>query len=186
MDHMTRDQIDELWRQIDHLWKYLGYSEEAIAAGRAADEAKENVDKFKKEIRDQLSTQYDASSKYQTVISTVGFAGYFGIWTLSKDILSKNQTSIVAILGIVSLTTFVCWEIYGMVIRSRGALTLVDLVQKQYTPDEFFRQIEKIKENDADIKSRIIWKWVAVSFISFLSAITGGAILIYAFVRNLV
>jgi hypothetical protein len=185
LDDMTRSQIDALQSQIDRLWQYLGYSEQEIEARRAADEMAEKVQQFRSAIKEQIETQHDTAAKYMTVIATVGYAGYFALWTLSKDVLTHWQTSLSGFLGLISLSTFIVWEIFAMITRSKATFRYVDLVQHQYLPDEFFVRFRELEEEERNAKLRIIPIWAVALVVSASSALAGAGVLLYAFSKNL-
>lgn len=62
----------------------------------------------------------ESASKYNGIVVGIGYAGYFGLWSMVKDLTNVCQTVFVlsALFMAVSLTTFVFWEVMTMVVRT--------------------------------------------------------------------
>lgn len=69
-----------------------------------------HADHFKGIVRAQLAE----SQRYGSVIVGVGFAGYFGLWSLVKSELPAAPHALSGLLIAISLCFYVGWEIYRM------------------------------------------------------------------------
>ena len=74
-------------------------------------EFKERMENF---VKSQLQL-FESAQAYSNAI-IAGYAGFFGIWSLTKNNLTKNTVDVVAILIGLSLFIYVSWEIYGMIL----------------------------------------------------------------------
>lgn len=74
--------------------------------------------------REFLREGMAAAKSYNQVITAIGFAGLFAIWTQMK-VEFTPLTSFAAVLMIsIALVCFVGWEIFGMVVRTRANLSV--------------------------------------------------------------
>jgi hypothetical protein len=86
------------------------------------------IAKSHKELSDLLiepqiklqSSLFDKARAYTNVILAIGYVGYFGVWSASRPFLSKRQTIWTLVLLLVSLTTFVLYEVLTMFVASRA------------------------------------------------------------------
>lgn len=63
--------------------------------------------------------QYEEAEVYNSKVMTVGYAGFFGLWSLVKDLQFDWQQlfNLAGLLGLVSLAVFVFWEVMTMGVR---------------------------------------------------------------------
>lgn len=181
MDQETRARLDALRGDIENLWTYLGYDKEARDSLRLADKLAEEAEQYKELIRDRASDAINNSEKYNKSISSVGFVGYFAIWTLTKDNLTTIQSSIVALSGMASLVLFICWELYSMYIRSNSILEYVGLLNKNYLIDEFFIRFKELENKEKTLILNLQKIRHPILFATVAPAVIGGGVLIYAF-----
>lgn len=57
-----------------------------------------------------MTVAYDKAATYTTIVIFGGYAGFFGIWQLTRDYLTKEQALWSAILILLSLLAFVLFE----------------------------------------------------------------------------
>ena len=67
-----------------------------------------------------LTTSFDKAATYTTVIIFGGYAGFFALWQLSKDYLSKEQALWSALLILISLLSFVLFEVAKMILVTKS------------------------------------------------------------------
>lgn len=65
---------------------------------------------------------YEAAAKYNGIVLTVGYAGFFGLWSMVKDmgIQFPKLHAIAALCMGFSLFIFVLWEVFTMVVNTIG------------------------------------------------------------------
>lgn len=55
---------------------------------------------------------YDKAGTYTNLITALGYAGFFGLWSLTKPYLTERQALWTASFMLVSLAVFVLFEVY--------------------------------------------------------------------------
>src|SRR5881409_3943173 len=77
-----------------------------------------------------ITASYDRAASYTTVIIFGGYAGVFAIWQLSKEYLTKGQVLWSAVFLLVSLLSFVLFEVIKMVLVTRQVLSRAAVLQQ--------------------------------------------------------
>ncbi len=135
-----------------------------------------------------ISALYDKATAYTNLIIIGGYAGFFGLWSLTKDYLSKEQVLWTALFMAISLVSFVFFEIYKMIITSK------DLISRNATisdpslindPQKILKNLEEFDRNSQKVSASFIKTWSVILFITVGSAVIGLAILFYSFIKGL-
>lgn len=152
----------------------------SVSGGVAPTELKERMENV---VKSQLQI-FERAQAFSNAIIVAGYAGIFGLWSLTKENLSKSAVSVVALLIGASLLIYVTWEIYGMVLRANSAFRFQKLIGKQ--PSEFFKLAIDYEADQRTIGAGaiIVWRFTVVPAV-FL-AYFGAGILIYNFAAALV
>ena len=179
------DRIAQLETGMASLWRYLDYKDEEIAARRKADRIGQDVEAYRQEIAKQLTQVSEASARYNSVITLVGYASYFATWSFVRADLKPKEAALVGLLGLTSVAFYVLWEIGSMFRRFRSAQHLASLVARELQPDEFFRRYEEVKLKDAVSSARWHRIWVGLFPCCVLTIACGGAVLMWALARSL-
>lgn len=58
-----------------------------------------------------VTASCNSAAAYTNLIMLGGYAGYFGLWQLTREHLSKTQALWVALLILISLLTFIAFEV---------------------------------------------------------------------------
>lgn len=58
--------------------------------------------------------------KYFNTVMDVGCACYLAAWILMRSDIDKSHRSVIGLMGIVSLTTLICWELFAMPMPMEG------------------------------------------------------------------
>ena len=61
-----------------------------------------------------ISTIYDKATSYTNIIIVAGYAGFFALWSNTKQFLTPFQARLAAVLMGISICIFVFFEIYKM------------------------------------------------------------------------
>lgn len=178
-------RIAILEEQLTSLWRYLGYKDEAIAAQRKADRIGQEIEIYRRELGKQLVQVTDASARYNSVITLIGYASYFATWSFVRTELKPSEAAIVGILGLISVALYVIWEIGMMLRRSTSARRLADLINRELQPDEFLHRLEEVKHKEAVGAARWLWLWAIVFGLSVLVAVAGGSLLMWSLARSI-
>lgn len=84
------------------------------------------TERMRSDIVEIQARVYDKAASYFNIIILAGYAGIFFVWTQSSEFLSKNAVAICALLMVISVLTFVLFEIAKMtffaytIIRFKG------------------------------------------------------------------
>lgn len=185
MDTDTARLVLKLQEQIDSLWRYLGHDERAKELRERARDIEGKVAGYRKELQDVIRHQHEESSKYFNTVMAVGYAGYFAGWTLTKENLDHWHSSFVGLMGLISLATFIIWELLMMQFRMQNLTDLNNFFRDMISVDDFEplrqRQMQK------DVERIAFWQpvWRIVFVVSALTAATGAADLMLQLYRNL-
>ena len=141
------------------------------------------------ELQNKLITvTYDKAAAYTTVIVFGGYAGFFAIWQLAKDHLSKGQTLWSALLVLVSLLAFVLFEVIKMVIVTRSLFKRAAVLQEpavQSNPERLVAALRALDESQHTGAKSFMVLWAITVAVALGGALSGAAILGYAFIVGL-
>lgn len=160
------------------------------AAARA--QAERDAAKKKELLETQIkiaSAIYDKAVAYTNLIMLAGFAGFFGLWSLTRAYLDKSDVLWSALLMIISVCSFACWEVYKMVVTGlqaqRRAFALRRNGQEE-TVEDFVQRLQAMEaENmkDAVFLSRV---WPVIVCIAVPCGVAAYVVLLQALIRGLV
>ncbi|TXR50087.1 hypothetical protein [Phyllobacterium endophyticum] len=175
LDKETAQYMLELSEEIDRLWRYIGYDKEAKEARARARDIEDKVAGYKKEAEDLFRRQYEEASKYFNTVMAIGYAGYFATWTLMRSDIDKWHGSLIGLMGMLSLATFICWELFAMRMRMNGLAEINTFFRNMISVDDFepLRQEQLSKEAQRMMWARPTW---ALAFFFSVSTATIGAI----------
>jgi len=141
-------------------------------------------------IEDQkqmLSTMYDRSHTYNSIILVIGYAGFFGLWTLVRDYISSGQALWGALLISISLIALIFFETYKMIFSSWLILTWQkELIEVK--PNQPYDFIERWNVFKAKLNTANLWHirvWVVQLCITIPTALAAAGIMFWAFISNL-
>ena len=81
------------------------------------EEGRRRMEHFQNQ-RDVIREAHERGQAYTNVILTVGYAGFFGLWAITKDYQWPRLQALALLFIAVSLTCFVGWEILQSAMRS--------------------------------------------------------------------
>ena len=135
-----------------------------------------------------LTTSFDKAATYTTVIIFGGYAGFFALWQLSKDYLSKEQALWSALLILISLLSFVLFEVAKMILVTKSVFRklapLKDPAIKN-NPQLLLQALQEIEQAQTKGMLGFIVAWSVTVFLSLAGAVGGAGVLGYAFVSGL-
>lgn len=152
---------------------------EAVTASPSAADLEARMDNV---VKSQLQV-FERAQAFSNAMILAGYAGIFGLWSLSKDTLTKTTIDVVALLIGASLIIYVTWEIYGMIMRANSGFRFQKLIGKQ--PAEFFKLAVDYDAEQRKIGARVAVHWRFAVIPSIVLAYIGALILIYNFAANL-
>jgi uncharacterized membrane protein len=156
----------------------------------AKDFEKQKQEQIAKEIIDIqikiLSAIYDKAIAYTHVIIIAGYAGFFGIWSFTKQYLSVGYVLWSALFMSFSIATFVLFEVYKMYVTGRDLLSRNQMVNKQLRdttdPKAMLTILQEYDKRNEDITIRFgrVWYWNII--IAVITAIVAIFIALFGFV----
>ncbi len=129
-----------------------------------------------------LSHLYQKASSYTNLIILAGYAGIFGIWNLTRELLNKQITIWVAFLVSCSLVLFVGFEVWKMIAEALFFRRVSDIIEKD-VPEQEKLAVWKYIFNAYSKEQAMVWIYFLIPTV--LLGFSGGFILIYQFVKNL-
>ncbi|MGA2492169.1 MAG: hypothetical protein ABSF67_04380 [Roseiarcus sp.] len=145
----------------------------------AIDDLKERMDNV---VKAQLQV-FERGQAFSNAMILAGYAGIFGLWSLSKDTLTNNTIDTVAVLVGLSIVIYVTWELYAMILRANSHFRFQKLIGKQ--PAEFFKLAIDYDSEQQLIGARVAVHWRFAVIPSIILAYAGALILLYNFAANL-
>jgi len=95
------------------------------------------------------SALYDKSTAYTNVIIAVGYAGFFGLWSLTKPSLPNALATIAASLMSMSLAIFVLFEVYKITTVGRAAARRATAMFNGAGNPDMQNFVERLREYEA-------------------------------------
>lgn len=154
--------------------------------------AERKLQEQKKEMLDSqiklASALYDKSIAYTNLVIMAGYAGFFGLWSVTKNNLTPKQVLWSALFMVISLSSFVLFEVGKMIFNSCFMLSRNCALNRLPNAQSIDDQINILNEHDKTTKSRGVKFtrfWVVALIIIIPTAVFGASILMYSFIVNL-
>lgn len=135
-----------------------------------------------------ITVSYDKAASYTTVIIFGGYAGFFAIWQLTREYLSKEQALWSALLIMISMLSFVLFEVAKMIIVSRtifAQLAVLRVPEVRADPHRALKAINDLEESQRAGLGWFIKFWALAVFVALSGALSAAGILGYAFISGL-
>lgn len=181
-NYLSRLGLKDLASEIHDL-KYVNRD---LAARLAADYWSMNIELWKMKedrlIQDAITIQsglFDKSSSYNTVIMSLGYAGFFAIWSSINLNISTTQNAIIGFLLGSSLLIFIIWTMIvsaaiTIMIRRR-AVTL----NKEYdSRQDLIDAHMEVDKNTDKISNRLQRYWPFAFIFSVITGLSAGIYLL--------
>lgn len=156
----------------------------------------ENADRKLREQKEEIidsqiklaSAIYEKAIAYSNLIFMAGYAGFFGLWSLTRNVLTTKQVLWSALFMAISVSVFVFFEVVNMIFTSCFMLSRNSAINKLSDAQDIESIIKLLREHDKTMKSRQVKSsifWVVTNIIIIPTAILGASILMYSFIVNL-
>jgi hypothetical protein len=134
------------------------------------------LDKLHKSLQEQ-------AAGYTRVIFGIGYAGFFAVWSGIKLYLGRKEAILSALLLLVSVVAYLCFEVFQAAFLSITALRIGTAAQKGAA--ELDAELTKFNKKHKRLWTAYRNFWYCVFPLCVLTGFGGAAILVKAFVRNL-
>jgi len=154
--------------------------------------AERKLQEQKKEFLDSqiklASAIFDKAMAYTNLIIMAGYAGFFGLWSITKDNLTPKQVFWSALFLLISGSSFVFFETVKMIFNNIFMLSRNSALKRLPGEQNIDEIINILKEHDKTTESRhvkFIYFWIIALIIIIPTALIGVSILMYSFIVNL-
>ena len=128
-------------------------------------------------------SSYEQSKSYSNIIMMGGYAGIFAIWSFTKADLEQWQSMTVGLLAILSVFSFVLFEIYGVWLRSTQTFNLLKQLKTAEKLGQFPIDYGKDEMKRIETMAKV---WPYFFFFTLGTGVLAGLILLWAFVSKLI
>ena len=175
MDSQTAENINEQSIQETLLSQKLSRWEWEQKQRHEEEVQKEEILNIQARISEQ-------ATNYTNIIIVAGYAGLFSLWTLFRDNLYLRDSAIIAINILLSLCSFITWEITKMYIRCKGILKLNNILNS--SPGELQSALDNQRklDNKLSLKWDLIWSKIILP-LTIIPGVIAAAYLIICFFR---
>lgn len=154
---------------------------EGILAKQEADKNLAKNIEIQKEIQ---SHTFERAQAYDNAIIIAGYAGYFALFGLTKEIVNNFWTVFSALFLGISLSTYIAWQVGTMFIRGRLMLKYAKAVHSH--PDRFAQEAQKFIEWQKSTNSRFQFLWYLMLAVAISTALIGALTLMFSFARYII
>lgn len=136
-------------------------------------------------IGDLMTKTYDKASSYTNVILVAGYASAFTLWSFTKSSLTERTTLTVALLLLVSIATFIMFEIYKMITNSLAFKGHLKILNDSLSNAEFKAALAAVTKREVGMTKAMIPVWIGTLVVCVSTAIGAGGLLVYNFAAGL-
>lgn len=148
---------------------------------RQADEAIET------QIR-VLSAVFDKSVAYANLMIVAAYAGFFGMWQLTKDLLEKKVVLWSALLMLISVTTFVAFEVIKMIYIQHNIRLKLDLMKRdevRNSPLALTKAFQELAQVQERVGLYLMGAWKLMLLVAVFTGMSAAGLIGYGFVTGL-
>lgn len=135
-----------------------------------------------------VTATFDKAAAYSNLMLLAGYAGFFGLWQLTKDYLSKPQALWSAVLVLFSLAAFVIFEVVKMIIIHKGVMAQAAVLRSEAgrkSPQVLIDNLNKLSAVQERSSKRFMVFWAITVGFTVLTGFLGAGVLAYAFVMGI-
>ena len=183
---MTNDEVP-LENVVDELGEI--FSEDHFVLRQIQKKLEDDADRKHQDEQRNLQIElqtatYHQAQAFENAILIAGYAGFFGLFSLTKDIIDNYWNVFAAMCLGVSITTYVAWQIFSMINRSINGLRHLNLILT--APENFHEAAQAWLESQRSATPRIQVLWYLTLAISVASAALGASTLMISFALYLI
>jgi hypothetical protein len=134
------------------------------------------------------TASFDKAAAYTNLMLLGGYAGFFGLWQLTKDFLTKPQALWAALLVLASLAAFVLFEVVKMVLVHRRVIAQLVVLRSpaaRASPESLMHSLNELEAaQDMNSKPFLLF-WATTVAFTVGTGLAGASVLAYAFIAGL-
>lgn len=147
--------------------------------------SQEELDRINRYFQDWVADQFDATQEFTNKMSFAGYTGGFAIWILLKAQLTPSAMDWVGIMLLISLGTFVGWNVFNMMWMAMQRFRSIEQL-RGLTGDAVRQRHAKLElELKRSMARRYIPVWVCVLVVCLVTACIAFGILLMTATVNL-
>ncbi|MDA8418109.1 MAG: hypothetical protein M0Z90_03665 [Desulfobacteraceae bacterium] len=144
---------------------------------QAQDERKRReADEIQKRLVDMVTASYDRGAQYTTVVTTLGYAGFFTAWGSLKAHIWPRLGIWSLALVLISLFAFIIWEVYGAIYRDSAVMTWLKIYEKD--PIKALENWKNAQVLELQRRNSQIRYLILARYMTLVPGLIGGGILI--------
>jgi len=137
---------------------------------------------------DLVTSQYEKATAYSNLVMMAGYAGYFGLWHLTKELVTARQSALSALFMLASLTAFVLFEVGKMCLTSTVLFTQIGQLNDPACRADPRVLAERVALTEAKLKRLspcFTGLWAISVAVSVVTGLIGSGVLFYALTASL-
>ncbi len=178
-------QIQGLWKSLKHHSNAAEHRERAREYQQKADRIEQQMLSYKTELSASIKTLHEESARYTNVVMVIGYAGYFATWGFTKDILGKDFTAFVGLMGMLSVAVFCLWEMFVILTRLQAVSELGQIFRNMISVEDFEPLRDEQMRREANRAMIIAPVHKLVFTFSLTAMAAGGLVMMHALYSSL-
>ncbi|WP_342167036.1 hypothetical protein [Methylobacterium sp. SD21] len=145
----------------------------------------EEDEQFLKTLSDIQTKVFERNATYNNALLAAGYAGAFTVWSFTKGQLPDKASIFVALALVVSLTTFITFEVVKMIVVGRYVSKQIKVANRTGDPTEKRAAILAMEKAHGKVLVGFMGFWAFSLAISVAGALIAVGLLLYNFVAVL-
>lgn len=135
-----------------------------------------------------LSATFDKSAAYTNLIVLAAYAGFFGLWQLTRDYLPKTLGLWSALLMLISVTVFVIFEVVKMVVIQHNVFERAKTLRSPEVQADVAKLLKALGDLD-QVHEKVLFHfmrfWVVALVLTISTGMAAASLLGYAYIAGL-
>ena len=136
------------------------------------------AEEIQKRLVDMVTASYDRGAQYTTIVTTLGYAGFFSAWGSLKPHLGPRVGIWSLALVLVSLLAFIIWEVYGTFYRDSAVMSWLKIYEED--PAKALNNWKNAQVLELRRRNTQIRYLVLARYMTLVPGLIGGGILVIA------
>lgn len=125
----------------------------------------------------------DRSQRYIQLVFSIGYAGFFAVWSGTRQQLKPWEAAFSAALVTASLLGYLFYEVLSVRMFSLLMVKAVDVITKDW--GQFYVTVKQYMEDENAIRTKMVKLGNPVFYFTMVTGFGGGAVLLVAFAKRL-